>query len=87
MATFAARRLHDMATNTATIIGIELLAAAQGIEFHAPCETSPPLRQALATLRAKVAPYREDRFFAPDIEAATTLVEQGAFAPATSFFA
>jgi len=87
MATFAARRLHDMASNTATIIGIELLAAAQGVEFHAPFETSPPLRQALATLRRNVPAYREDRFFAPDIEAATTLVEQGAFAPARSFFA
>jgi histidine ammonia-lyase len=87
MATFAARRLHDMASNTATIVGIELLAAAQGVEFHAPFETSPPLRQALATLRRNVPAYREDRFFAPDIEAATTLVEQGAFAPARSFFA
>jgi histidine ammonia-lyase len=88
MATHAARRLHDMASNTAHIVAIELLAAAQGIEFHAPCETSPPLRAALATLRDKVPPYLEDRFFAPDIEAATTLLEQGAFAaPQTDFFA
>ena len=63
MATFAARRLHDMAANTAGIVGIELLAGAQGIEFHAPCLTSSPLQAAIATIRAHVAPYSEDRFF------------------------
>jgi histidine ammonia-lyase len=88
MATFAARRLHDMASNTAGIVAIELLAAAQGVEFHMPFETSPTLRTALATIRAVVPAYREDRFFAPDIEAATELVETGALAPlAGDFFA
>ncbi len=79
MATFAARRLHEMCDNTATIIAIELLAAAQGIGFHAPHKTSTPLQAAIATIRAKVPPYTEDRFFAPDIAAATALVEAGAF--------
>ena len=79
MATFAARRLHDMADNTATIVAIELLAAAQGIGFHAPSLTSPRLQAAITTLRAAVPPYTEDRFFAPDIAAATALVEAGAF--------
>ena len=77
MATFAARRLHDMAANTAVIVAIELLAGAQGIEFHAPCETSAALQRALAIIRSNVAPYTEDRFFAPDIEAAAALVEAG----------
>jgi histidine ammonia-lyase len=77
MATFGARRLHDMAANTAGIVGIEWLAAAQGVEFHAPCATSPALQSAMATLRSQVARYTEDRFFAPDIEAATRLVEDG----------
>jgi histidine ammonia-lyase len=80
MATFGARRLHDMADNTAAIVGIEWLAAAQGIEFHAPCATSPALQRALAIIRAEVPPYAEDRFFAPDINAATRLVEDGALA-------
>ena len=86
MATFAARRLHDMADNTAHIVGIEILAAAQGIEFHAPYLTSAPLQTAVSTLRARVAAYTEDRFFAPDIEAATALVESGAFASLTGPF-
>jgi histidine ammonia-lyase len=78
MATFAARRLHDMAANTAGIVGIEWLAAAQGIDFHAPTRTSVALQSAIAALRAVAAPYTEDRFLAPDIAAATGLVEAGA---------
>jgi len=83
MATFAARRLHDMCDNTANIVGIELLAAAQGIGFHDPFETSSPLKQAIAILRARVPAYSEDRFFAPDIADAAALVETGAFAALT----
>jgi histidine ammonia-lyase len=75
MATYAARRLHDMAGNTAAIIGIELLAAAQGIDFHAPHRTSPLLQKAMQTIRAVAAPYTEDRFFAPDIAKVAALAE------------
>jgi histidine ammonia-lyase len=77
MATFAARRLHDMAENTAAIVGIELLAAAQGIDFHAPSRTSPKLQDAMRLIRTAAAPYTEDRFFAPDIATATHLAESG----------
>jgi histidine ammonia-lyase len=77
MATFAGRRLHEMAQNTATILGIELLAAAQGIDFHRPLETSPLLSDVHRRLRAKVAFYDKDRLFAPDIEAAKQMVLQG----------
>jgi len=78
MATYGALRLGQMALNSAGIVGIELLAAAQGIEFHAPHATSAALAGALARLRALVPSYEEDRFFAPDIEAATGLVRSGA---------
>jgi histidine ammonia-lyase len=77
MATFAARRLRDMLANTATIVGIELLAAAQGIEFHAPFVTSQSLQRAMAIIRADVPSYTEDRFFAPDLAKAGLLVTQG----------
>ncbi len=77
MATFAARRLDQMAHNTAVIVGIELLAAAQGIDFHRPLTTSRHLEHVHALLRRKVARYDEDRFFAPDIEAARTMVVEG----------
>lgn len=82
MATFAARRLHEMAINTATIVGIELLAAAQGIDFHRPLATSPRLAAAHALLRARVPFYDVDRVLAPDIAAATDLVVGGALGDA-----
>ncbi len=77
MATGAALRLADMADNTAGILAVEVLAAAQGIGFHAPLETSPALRPVLARIRAVAAPWDEDRLMAPDIAAAKRLVEQG----------
>jgi len=78
MATFAGRRLAEMADNTATILGIEWLAAAQGVDFHRPLASSAPLEAAHALLRAQVARYDADRLFAPDIEAAHQLVLRGA---------
>ncbi|SDY78164.1 histidine ammonia-lyase [Collimonas sp. OK242] len=88
MATYAGRRLHEMAHNTATIVAIELLAAAQGVDFHQPLATSPLLAQVQQRLRDKVGFYDKDRFFAPDIEAAKQLVLQGAVsASCSSLFA
>jgi histidine ammonia-lyase len=77
MATFAARRLHEMAANSATIVGIELLAAAQGIDFHRPLSTSPRLAPVHRLLRERVPFYEVDRILAPDIAAATELVSSG----------
>jgi histidine ammonia-lyase len=70
MATFAARRLGPMAENTRGVLAIELLAAAQGIDFRRPLRSSDALEHAHALLRAQVAFYDHDRHFAPDIEAA-----------------
>ncbi len=74
MATFAARRLADMNDNTATIIAIEWLAAAQGIDFRAPLKTSPALQRVHETLRATIPMYDQDRYFADDIQQAKQLV-------------
>jgi histidine ammonia-lyase len=79
MATFAARRLADMAWNSTGIVSIELLAAAQGIDFRAPLKTSMPLAEAHALVRSRVAFYDHDRFFAPDIATIQALVEASAF--------
>ena len=78
MATHAARRLGDMADNAAGIVAIELLAAAQGADLRAPLKTSATLGEVLAAIRAVVPFYAEDRYFAPDIEAAKRLVLGGA---------
>ncbi len=80
MATAAALRLSDMATHLATILGIEILAACQGIDFHRPLRSSAPLEAAHAALREVVPRWDEDRTMAPDIEAAKRLVERGTFA-------
>jgi histidine ammonia-lyase len=69
MATNAARRLHEMIDNTATILAIELLAACQGLEFHKPLKTSPRLELFYNKVREVVTPYDSDRYFAPDIAA------------------
>ncbi|WP_058535308.1 histidine ammonia-lyase [Legionella saoudiensis] len=74
MATSAARRLHEMNDNTATILAIEMLAACQGIEFHKPLKTSPLLEDVYNTVRAEVAPYDYDRYFAPDIAAVKEMI-------------
>jgi histidine ammonia-lyase len=77
MATFAARRLGQMAHNTSVIVGIELLAAAQGIDFHRPLASSRYLEEVHARLRTRVPRFDQDRFFAPDIEAARLMVVDG----------
>ena len=78
MATHAAYRLLDMAANTASIIGIEAMAAAEAMEHRRPLASSTALEAAHATIRTRVAPLTADRFLAPDIAAATALVEGGA---------
>lgn len=77
MATFAGRRLEDMAENTATIVAIELMCAAQGVDFHQPLKSSESLTQVLALIRAQVPFYDQDRFLAPDIDALTDMVREG----------
>jgi histidine ammonia-lyase len=77
MATFAARRLQAMITNTAHILGIELLASAQGIEFLRPLGSSVALEMAHALLRDVCPSVERDRYLAPDIERATELVTNG----------
>jgi histidine ammonia-lyase len=80
MATFAARRLQPMIANVAHILGIELLAAAQGIEFLRPLKSSTALEQVHATLRTRCPAMMQDRYLAPDIEAASALVTDGTLA-------
>ncbi|WP_213954576.1 MULTISPECIES: histidine ammonia-lyase [unclassified Variovorax] len=69
MATYAARRLGDMVNNTAVVVGIEAMAAAQGIELKRGLKSSPLVEAEFATIRTKVAYLERDRYLAPDIEA------------------
>ena len=78
MAAHGARRLLAMVENATAVIGIELLAAAQGCDFHAPLTSSPALESVRALLRGKVPHLTDDRHFHPDMEAANALVRSGA---------
>jgi histidine ammonia-lyase len=81
MATFAARRLSAMNANTGNILAIELLAAAEGIEFHRPLKTSDLLETAHARLRRHVPRYDRDRSFTPGIRAVHQLISERRFEP------
>lgn len=77
MAAHGARRLTDMAANAATVVGIELLSAAQGVEFHRPLKTSEPMERLISALRAGAKFWDHDRYFAPDLAFATEFVLSG----------
>jgi histidine ammonia-lyase len=79
MATHGARRLGPMVDNAAAVIGIELLAAAQGIDFHRPSKSSPSLEMVHGGIRKDVPFYAADRYFSPDIQAAQHWVKSGRF--------
>ena len=79
MATFAARRLGEMSENTAKILGIELLAACQGIDFRRPLKTSYLLEEAHQMVRQRVPHLVQDRPLAPDIEDASVIIRSGLF--------
>ncbi|MBP2234539.1 histidine ammonia-lyase [Sinorhizobium kostiense] len=84
MACHGARRLLQMTDNLFSIIGIEALAAVQGIEFRAPLTTSPELQKAAAIVRAVAPTIEEDRYMADDLKAAGVLIASGRLAAAVS---
>ena len=77
MAAHGARRLRSMADNLFRILGIEIFCGAEGIRFRKPLKTSPALAQVKTCFRKHIAPLEADRFLAPDLEKAATLVENG----------
>ena len=74
MAAHAARRLMQMNANLSSILGVELLCAAQGVEFRAPLKTSGPLQSIIAELRGQVNRLEEDRYLAEDINIASAMI-------------
>ena len=77
MATYAARRLGEMAANSGAVAAIELLAAAQGIDLRRPLKTSPLLQEIHGAVRGRAAFWDQDREMAPDIAAVAELVSSG----------
>lgn len=83
MAAHGARRLLPMIDNTIAVVAIELLAAAQACDFHAPLSSSPPLEAVRAKLRQHVGKLQDDRFMHPDLQAAIALVRSGTISAAS----
>jgi len=77
MATYAARRLHTMLDNVIDIIAIELLAAAQGVEFHHPQTSSSAIESVIAALREISPAYDEDRSLSSDIRRVAATIDDG----------
>jgi histidine ammonia-lyase len=77
MATHAGVKARRIAGNAAGAVGIELLAACQGVDFHAPLRTASALRPALARVRESVAFYEADRYLADDLAWAQQAVLDG----------
>jgi histidine ammonia-lyase len=79
MATFAARRLHTMLDNVADIVAIELLAAAQGIDFHHPQKSSPAIEDVIEAIRALSPAFTEDRSLSADIRRIAVTIDEGEY--------
>ena len=77
MAAHGARRLGQMIDNLNRILGVELLCAAQGIDFRAPLATSETLQRVVTRVRKDVATLDEDRYLAPDLERSARMVAGG----------
>ena len=82
MAAHGARRLMPMARNTSAVIGIELLAAVQGCDFHQGLTSSQCLENVRRLVRTRVPSLDEDRYMHPDLEAANKLVRTGSIVTA-----
>ena len=68
-----------MAANVDAVLGIELLAGAQGCDFHAPLKSSGAVEAVRMMLRAQVPTLDHDRHMAPDMAAAAGLIRAPGF--------
>jgi histidine ammonia-lyase len=80
MATHAGTKARRITGNAAAVVGIELLAAAQGIDFHAPLRTSEPLTRVHDAIRAAVGRLECDRYMADDLAWASGAILGGTLA-------
>jgi histidine ammonia-lyase len=79
MATHGAVKARRIANNAAGVIGIELMTATQGLDFHAPLQSSPPLAGVVRQIRSRFPHYASDRYLADELAWARDAVLNGAF--------
>ena len=77
MAPIAARKAVTIARNAAGVIAIELIAAAQGVDYHAPVKTSPKLQAVHANVRSLSPHLETDRYWADEMAALQRAVLAG----------
>lgn len=77
MAPIAARKAAQIARNTAGVIAVELMAGAEGIDYHSPLKTSPKLSQIHAAVRARSPHFTADRYWADEMSALQAAVLAG----------
>jgi histidine ammonia-lyase len=77
MAPIAARKAARIARNAAGVVAVELIAAAQGIDHHAPLQTSPKLQAVHAKIRGKAPRFTSDRYWADEMAALQVAVLAG----------
>ena len=77
MGAHAALKLAQVHDQVRSVLAIELLCAAQGIDLRRPLRSTKPLEAVHAVIRAKVPPMMADRPLAPDIAAVRALIDDG----------
>src|SRR5262249_6266561 len=77
MSTTAARKCRAVVINAARVLACELLAAAQGLEFHQPLRAGKGAAAAYRHVREHVRPLGRDRTLHPDLETALRLIQSG----------
>ena len=77
MAPIAARKAAQIAKNVAGIVAVELIAAAQGVDYHAPLKTSAKLQPLHAKVRAISPRLESDRYWADEMAALQAAVFDG----------
>jgi len=82
MGATAALKLAMIHDHVRTVLAIELLCAAQGIDLRRPLTTTGPLEAVHAVLRARVPAMLVDRPIAPDIVAVRALIDDGSLVAA-----
>jgi len=80
MAMGSALKLDQIVSNVEAILAIELIAAAQGVAFHAPLKPGRGVAKAIKRLREKVPPLEEDRSLRDEIEIVCRMIREGTFA-------
>lgn len=77
MAPIAARKAAQIARNAAGVVAVELIAGAQGIDYHAPLRTSEKLRYVHSKVRRITPRFTSDRYWADDMAGLQAAVMAG----------